>query len=471
MVFSSSTFIFLFLPIVIIGYFLIERFIPVFRNVFLLLVSLGFYWFGEPRFVLILIVSVLLNWAIALMIDRNGNKGIRKVLLISDIVLNLSVLIIFKYTNFITYNMSRLWADISVTNIALPVGISFFTFQAMSYVVDVYRGEKSQSNPINIGLYISFFPQLIAGPIVRYKTITKEIRDRKVNWQEITEGIVIFLKGLFKKMIMANNLAIVADAAFAGDVAAHSVLFSWLGGLAYTLQIYFDFSGYSDMAIGLGRVFGFHFSQNFDHPYAASSITDFWRRWHISLSSWFRDYVYIPLGGSRCSQNKQIRNLFVVWLLTGIWHGADWTFVLWGMAYFILLSMEKFVIHPEKIVSKLVAALYRVFVFVAVILCWVMFRAGSMQVAFSYYMAMFGLKGNPIIDDNWIWYAREYVVYIILGLMLSTMVFSAVIRKTRKKIPELLYEPVRAGIYMFLFVVCISYLVTGAHNPFIYFNF
>ena len=304
MVFSSLTFLFLFLPVVLALYFLLDCFVPVLKNGFLCIASLMFYAFGEPDFVLILIDSIIINWIFALCIDKIGRKGtnarlFKKTLLIIDIVLNVALLVVFKYTNFITSNLSLLYPNINVTSIALPIGISFFTFQAMSYVIDVYRGEEAQINPINLGLYISLFPQLIAGPIVRYNTIAKEIRNRITTKEDFTEGTCCFLRGLFKKIIFANNLAIIADTAFAGTSGTQSVLFAWLGALAYTLQIYFDFSGYSDMAIGLGRVFGFHFSKNFDYPYAATSITDFWRRWHISLSSWFRDYVYIPLGGSR----------------------------------------------------------------------------------------------------------------------------------------------------------------------------
>lgn len=300
MVFSSSTFLFLFLPIVMCVYFLINKFIPVLRNSILLIASLVFYGFGEPEFILILIGSILANWAIALCIDWIKNDYCRSFCLMTDIVLNLALLIVFKYMNFITANLSPYIAGLKVTEIALPIGISFFTFQAMSYVIDVYRREEeAQVNLLNLGLYISFFPQLIAGPIVRYSTIADEINERKTTWDDFAEGIVCFLRGLFKKIIFANNVAIIADTAFAGDFATQAVLFSWLGALAYTLQIYFDFSGYSDMAIGLGRIFGFHFSKNFNYPYTSISITDFWRRWHISLSSWFKDYVYIPLGGSR----------------------------------------------------------------------------------------------------------------------------------------------------------------------------
>ena len=473
MVFSSSEFIFLFLPIVLAIYFLLDCFVPVLKNGFLCIASLMFYAFGEPKFVLILLASIVINWVFALGIDRiEGNKRviIRKVLLFIDLILNIGLLVVFKYTNFITLNLSRFISSINVTSIALPIGISFFTFQAMSYVIDVYRGEKAQVNPINLALYISLFPQLIAGPIVRYNSIANEIRDRTTSKEDFTEGICCFLRGLFKKIVFANNFGIVADAAFANAPGNCSVLFAWLGALAYTLQIYFDFSGYSDMAIGLGRMFGFHFSNNFDYPYAATSITDFWRRWHISLSSWFRDYVYIPLGGSR-GGSLQLRNLFIVWLLTGIWHGANWTFIAWGMIYFVLLVIEKSLIKPERFNSESLKIAYRLLVFIAVMLLWVLFRSDSIRTAVQYVKSMFGMYGNLVIDNNWLWYSREYVVFIILGLLLSTHGIRGFLQIIKNNVWSGFYETIRTGLYTFMFLVCVSYLVIGSHNPFIYFNF
>lgn len=309
MFFSSSTFIFMFLPIVLIGYYLIN---PQYRNIFLLIVSLGFYAFTEPRFVLILILSIVINYTVGVTIDRIESAIAKKIILLCGIIIDLLILCVFKYTNFLTINIHRIWASMKIANIALPVGISFFTFQEISYIVDVYRGEEVQNNPLNLGLYISFFPQLIAGPIVRYKMIAQEINQREHSWNEFSEGIVIFICGFAKKIILSNNMSIIADKAFAGDLSNQSIAFAWLGAFAYTYQIYFDFSGYSDMAIGLGRMFGFHFPQNFNYPYASKNITDFWRRWHISLGTWFRDYIYIPLGGSRKGDKKTIRNLLVV---------------------------------------------------------------------------------------------------------------------------------------------------------------
>lgn len=299
----------MFLPIVLIGYYLIN---PQYRNIFLLIVSLGFYAFTEPRFVLILILSIVINYTVGVTIDRIESAIAKKIILLCGIIIDLLILCVFKYTNFLTINIHRIWASMKIANIALPVGISFFTFQEISYIVDVYRGEEVQNNPLNLGLYISFFPQLIAGPIVRYKMIAQEINQREHSWNEFSEGIVIFICGFAKKIILSNNMSIIADKAFAGDLSNQSIAFAWLGAFAYTYQIYFDFSGYSDMAIGLGRMFGFHFPQNFNYPYASKNITDFWRRWHISLGTWFRDYIYIPLGGSRKGDKKTIRNLLVV---------------------------------------------------------------------------------------------------------------------------------------------------------------
>ena len=273
-----------------------------------------------------------------------------------------------------------------------------------------------------------------------------------------------------KKIILANNLAVVADHAFAVNSADRGILFAWFGALAYTFQIYFDFSGYSDMAIGLGKMFGFHFPQNFNYPYIAESITDFWRRWHISLSSWFRDYVYIPLGGSRGGPRRHIRNLLIVWLMTGIWHGANWTFILWGLTYFILLVAEKYIIHPERF-SKHMKIVYRLAVFLAVMLCWVIFRSDSVRAAGQYLKSMLGMYGNPLVETEWFFYSREYLVLMILAFMFSTPVVGILNQKMKVGLNPILYEVLYGTIYIFLFSVCISYLVMGAHNPFIYFNF
>ena len=314
------------------------------KNYFLTLASLLFYAWGEPKFVLVMLFSIFVNWAMGFMVAHNKNKdnlGMAKVAVAMTVVANLAILFIFKYLSFTASVVQQaLGLSMTIPKIALPIGISFFTFQAMSYVLDVYRGKgMAQKNILNVALYISLFPQLIAGPIVRYETVAEEIENRKETWNDFLDGFTRFILGLSKKVLISNTLSVFADTAFS-SIGTVSVAGSWLGALCYTFQIFFDFSGYSDMAIGLGRMFGFHFLENFNFPYISRSITEFWRRWHISLGSFFRDYVYFPLGGSRVSKPRLIRNLFVVWLLTGIWHGANWTFLLWGIMYFILLTAE-----------------------------------------------------------------------------------------------------------------------------------
>lgn len=468
MVFSSSTFIFMFLPIVLIGYYLIN---PQYRNIFLLIVSLGFYAFTEPRFVLILILSIVINYTVGVAIDRIESAIAKKIILLCGIIIDLLILCVFKYTNFLTINIHRIWVSMKITNIALPVGISFFTFQEISYIVDVYRGEEVQNNPLNLGLYISFFPQLIAGPIVRYKMIAQEINQREHSWNEFSEGIVIFICGFAKKIILSNNMSIIADKAFAGDLSNQSIAFVWLGAFAYTYQIYFDFSGYSDMAIGLGRMFGFHFPQNFNYPYASKNITDFWRRCHISLGTWFRDYIYIPLGGSRKGDRKTIRNLLVVWLLTGLWHGAGWTFIIWGLSHFVMLVMEKYVIHPSEFKKNWISQIYGFIIFIFVTICWVIFRSQGMTCAIKYLKAMFGLYHNQWIDSSGRWYFKEYASLFLLSILLSVPFVRNLISTVKTRINPILCEVIRVFVYTSLFVVSISYLVIGAHNPFIYFNF
>lgn len=471
MVFSSSTFLIFFLPAVLLGYYLIQ---PRFRNAFLLVSSLLFYAWGEPRFVLVMMLSILCNYLFALGIHASKARGRTqaKALLVCAAVFNIGILILFKYTNFILFNLHRFFSGVRVTSIALPIGISFFTFQALSYVIDVYRGEEVQKNPAALGLYISFFPQLIAGPIVRYNTISSQLSHRKETWEDFCDGTERFLVGLFKKILLANNLSVLADAAFSADMRTASVCFVWLGALAYAFQIYFDFSGYSDMAIGLGRMFGFRFGENFNYPYTAGSITDFWRRWHISLSSWFRDYVYIPLGGSRVgSKGKHIRNLFIVWLLTGAWHGARWSFVLWGLVYFVLLVLEKYVIKPAEFHSPAAIAAYRCLSLLAVLFCWVLFRAESFSGAVLYMRAMIGLTGNPLTDQNFLFYSREYMTLLAAAAVGSTPAVKNAGAFLRRKCGTVVFGALKTIVFVFLLLVSLSYLVLGAHNPFIYFNF
>ena len=343
MLFSSTIFIYLFLPLVLFFNFIVFKWSRLLQNINLLFASLFFYAWGEPKYVFLMMGSIVVNWFMGLMISKKRDKQKQSKLIVAlDVTFNLGVLFVFKYLTFTGNIIDSLFGvSLPIPNIALPIGISFFTFQAMSYVIDVYRQKgEVQTNILYVGLYISFFPQLIAGPIVRYETIADQIKNRKETLDDFFDGFARFVIGLSKKVLLANTFAILADNAFDGakNGDSISVMFGWLGAIAYSLQIFFDFSGYSDMAIGLGRIFGFQFLENFDYPYVSKSITEFWRRWHMSLGTWFRDYLYFPLGGSRCSRGRNIFNLFVVWLLTGLWHGANFTFIVWGLMYFLLLN-------------------------------------------------------------------------------------------------------------------------------------
>lgn len=472
MVFSSSIFIFVFLPISLIGYYLLDR---KYRNIFLLLMSLAFYAWGEPKFIVILLGSIFLNYVYALLVDRyRDNKLIAGLILTLMVLSNLAIFFVFKYLNFAVTNVNRLLStEFAVPNIALPIGISFFTFQAMSYVFDVYRKNGDvQKNPLNVALYIAFFPQLVAGPIVRYETVAREINSRKETFADFSAGMSRFIIGLGKKVIIANSVAMVADRAYRiTPFTDLSVGYAWLGSICYTLQILFDFSGYSDMAIGLGRMFGFHFMENFNYPYTAKSITDFWRRWHISLSTWFRDYVYIPLGGSRVSKAKTYRNIFVVWLLTGVWHGASWNYVAWGMFYFVLLIFEKQFGFPDRIRSAWGKVVYRLLTFLAVNFGWVLFRANGLKGAIHYVLCMFGLHGNPLSDPKlWITFKDSLVTLILAGILCFPVV-GWLEAKAEKSRYDKAFEIVRGVCLLLLFAVSISYCLNGSYNPFIYFNF
>lgn len=425
-----------------------------YKNLVLLAFSILFYAWGEPAFVLVMILSIIANYALGILIDKFRNKD--KIFLWISVVFNLGILFIFKYLCFTLNNIGWLInKDFSIIKIALPIGISFYTFQAMSYVIDVYRKKvEVQKSLFSLGLYISLFPQLIAGPIVRYETIAKEIENRRENYDDFAEGAIRFIQGLAKKVIIANNVALIADAAFETPINELSTAFAWLGAIAYTLQIYFDFSGYSDMAIGLGRMFGFHFLENFNYPYMASSITDFWRRWHISLSSWFRDYVYFPLGGSRVdSKARHIFNLFVVWLLTGIWHGANWTFIAWGLFYFILLVIEK-----QTGLDKKKAWWCHIYTIILVTISWVIFRCSTIKQAFNYCIHLFIINMNNTKSFNIITYG-----FIIISSLLATNY----ILKLTKKLNNILC----IIIYFAIFLIAILEIIGSSFNPFIYFNF
>ncbi|MGL4484538.1 MAG: MBOAT family O-acyltransferase, partial [Anaerovoracaceae bacterium] len=396
----------------------------------------------------------------------------------------ITIIFIFKYYMFAFENINSLFTvGFKITNIALPIGISFFTFQAISYIVDVYRKDgKAQKSLINVGLYIAFFPQLIAGPIVRYNTIADQIENRRETIDDFVSGFCRFIVGLGKKVLLANSMAIVADYAFNfANEEPLSVSLAWLGAIAYTFQIFFDFSGYSDMAIGLGRMFGFNFLENFNYPYVSKSATEFWRRWHMSLGTWFRDYIYIPLGGSRVKAGRHILNLFIVWLLTGVWHGANWTFVIWGLLYFVLLVFEKYS-NFEKTIGK-IPVLPNIYAMFFVIMGWVIFRAESLPDAVSYMKAMFSIGEVELVSNGFRLYFRQYAVYIAACIIASVPIIKNLVSgtwsfksdcsdlrwtaDTRPAVIDILF-----GILLFLiFIVSVSFIVKGSYNPFIYFNF
>jgi len=425
-----------------------------------------------------MLLSILLNWIFGIIVAKCEFKSLKaRIMVALDVIFNLGIIFIFKYLIFTLKNINGIFhVHFNIPEIALPIGISFFTFQAISYVVDVYRGNgKVQKNLINVGLYISLFPQLIAGPIVRYETIADQIMNRRESWTDFSQGTVRFIIGLGKKVLLSNSMAVVADCAFslAGSDPANgdslSVMMAWLGAIAYTLQIFFDFSGYSDMAIGLGKMFGFHFLENFNYPYISKSATEFWRRWHISLGTWFRDYVYIPLGGSRVkSRQRHIFNLFVVWFCTGLWHGANWTFIIWGLMYFVLIVIEKMLIFKIDRDSKKTNWLKHIYAIFFVIMGWVIFRAENIEVAITFYRSMFGLGNVPFIDHVFIEYIRQYVVYFIVGIAFSL----PLAKKLKSLLPKHIILDI---IYVFgllaLFLVSVSFIVKGSYNPFIYFNF
>lgn len=471
MVFSSLIFTFFFLPVVIILYYLAKE---KYRNCILLIASLYFYSYGEPKFVFIMVGSIIFNYLMAMMIYRFKNRIYAKVIMFADVFVNIGILFIYKYLDFTINTTNKLLhTDIKPFGILLPIGISFFTFQAISYVADVYTGKvEVQKNPLYVALYISFFPQLIAGPIVRYSTIEEQISSRTCSVELFADGARRFMLGFVKKIILANNLALVAQSAFSQDVSIANPLFLWLGSICFSLQIYYDFSGYSDMAIGLGKIFGFKFEENFNYPYISKSITEFWRRWHISLSQWFRDYVYIPLGGSKVSRPRQIFNLSVVWLLTGIWHGANFTFIAWGLGYLILLILEKNIVKPSKRKNKLFRFTWQLITLLSVNFEWVIFNSSSLVSGIKYCLAMLGRYNNRLLIDGILLYnLHEYGFFIFFAIVFSTPLAGIIKDKAEKTILKPALQIIIPLSYGFVFIWAVSFLILGFHNPFIYFNF
>ncbi|MGB5824686.1 MAG: MBOAT family protein [Proteocatella sp.] len=472
MLFSSIIFLFYFLPVTMILYYALKFSRPL-QNIVLLGLSLFFYSWGEPKFVAIMVLSVIMNYIFGILVDRHRKDSFKsKLILTSMCIYNVGVLFIFKYMNFVIRNLnSATDINLPVTNIVLPIGISFFTFQAMSYVIDVYRQDASvQKNPFYLGLYISFFPQLIAGPIVRYQTVDRQIREREETWKKFSVGMCRFVTGLGKKILIANNMAIIADYIYVMNGQGYiPVSLAWLGSIAYTFQIFFDFSAYSDMAIGLGLMFGFKFDENFNYPYISKSISEFWRRWHISLGSWFRSYVYFPLGGSRvANKDRVVRNLFIVWLLTGIWHGAEWTFLIWGLLNFTFIVFEK-LFMVEK--SEKYGTLKHIYTLLAVNFGWVVFRSQNIVEAGRYFKSMFGASGFFWSDYTYM-FIKEYWIFFI-GAVIFSMPFAR--RANLNIAADDKFSAVFRAFYPVamaaLFMICVTYLVKGSYNPFIYFNF
>jgi alginate O-acetyltransferase complex protein AlgI len=466
LLFSSVTFLYYFLPAVLVVYFVVPG---RWKNAVLLLASLLFYAWGEPRFSIIMVTTAMTGYLSGRIIEQLKGEKLRKAVLITGLILVLVPLLLFKYGDFFIRNIDQVFPGmLSPLGLVLPIGVSFYTFQILSYVIDVYRREVDvEKNPFYFLMYVSFFPQLIAGPIVRFQTIQKEIRNRKVTLELFASGITRFVTGLGKKILIANLLAEFGQQlSLAGT---RSVLSLWAGALAFTFQIYFDFSGYSDMAIGLGRMFGFQFLENFDYPYLSQSITEFWRRWHMSLGSWFRDYVYIPMGGSRVSSWKMIRNLWVVWLLTGFWHGASWNFVVWGLFYFILLQMER--IGLSKILDKAGSAVRIVYTFFFVNLGFVLFNADSLTEALSNIGGMFGGQALKLWDPLTLYYVKSYALVFLLAIVASTPYPKRLWERIRNRTSGFILDTVAAlGVFMVLFLST-AQLVDGSFNPFLYFRF
>ncbi|MES5883287.1 MULTISPECIES: MBOAT family O-acyltransferase [unclassified Bacillus cereus group] len=464
MVFSNLVFLCLFLPAVLLIYYAVRKEL---QNIVLLFFSLVFYAWGEPIYVFLMLFSILVNYWFGILLGNSRfTNGQRKLLLTFAIVMNTAILGYFKYANFLVDNInSILHTHIVLEKIPLPIGISFFTFHAMSYIIDIYKKKvDAQRNIFDLALYFTVFPQLVAGPIVRYNTISHQLHERTVDADKFSEGVRRFIIGLGKKVLIANQLGVIADEIFAMNPSDMSVSLAWMGAIAYTLQIYFDFSGYSDMAIGLGKMFGFDFLENFNYPYISKSISEFWRRWHISLGSWFRDYVYIPLGGNRVTTWKVYRNLFIVWGLTGFWHGASWTFMIWGIYYGVLIALEK--ARLENLLQKLWSPLQHIYVMFLVIIGWVFFRADNFSYCFEFLKSMFGFNG-PLTDINSYFYIMNYWGIFLLAIITAAPVFPWL----QKMLSTKRFAVLSPVYYLSILVIVLVFLTNATYNPFIYFRF
>ena len=461
MLFSSLPFLFYFLPAVLITYFLVPRWA---KNGVLLISSLIFYGWGEPRYVFLMIGTIVLFYGCGLAIEKAAHSRWKRFWLLISIVVSLGLLGIFKYADFFLESFNAVTGlSLPLLKLALPIGISFYTFQCLSYTIDVYRGHvPAQKNLISFGAYVALFPQLIAGPIVRYVDIARQLDHRSHSLEDFTLGLRRFLVGLSKKILLANLFGELTN--LYRDASEPSVLFAWMYAAAFMLHIYFDFSGYSDMAIGLGRIFGFQFVENFRYPYLSGTITEFWRRWHISLGSWFRDYVYIPLGGNRVSRGRWIFNILVVWMLTGLWHGAAWNFVVWGLVYAVALLLEKQI----PLLQKLPDILRRVYVLLVVILGFVLFNAADLSQAAGDIAGLFGIGGVPLITGESVYYLRSYGLLFAAGIVGATPLIKHLAQKVEKTRIGAVLEPI---VMIGLLLVCTAYLVDGSFNPFLYFRF
>lgn len=468
MVFSSLTFLFAFLPLTLIFYYLMPN--NKAKNVVILISGIVFYAWGEPLYVFAMLMSTAIDYFAGIIIHHNDDKPkVRTACLLVSLLMNLGLLGTFKYLGFIIDSLNA-WFGLEITNpdLPLPIGISFFTFQSMSYTIDMYLGKiKVQKNVISFTAFVNLFPQIVAGPIVRYDDVAAELDNREINLDLIYEGVVCFITGAGKKVLIANGIGQLWNEAFALMGSEMSVLTAWLGIIGYTLQIYFDFSGYSDMAIGLGKMMGFNFPENFDYPYLSKSISEFWRRWHMTLGAWFRSYVYIPLGGNRCSKWRNVFNLAVVWLLTGIWHGASWNFILWGCLYGVLIIMEK--LFLGKLLEKLPTAVRWFYTMLLVVLGWVLFVTPDLTTAFGYMGIMFGSTGI-LADSTALYLLINYGVMLILGIFACTDAWKIIMEKVSAKLPVAvnIATPIAK---IAVFILCIAYLADATYNPFLYFNF
>ncbi len=465
MLFSSLTFLFAFLPIVLAGYYILPAKA---KNIWLLLSSLFFYFYGEPKYLILMIAVITVSYIFGLLTEK-ASGTLRKITLAAAVCLELAALLYFKYTDFFISAINSIFsAEIDLIGIALPIGISFFTFQSISYNIDVYRGDApAQKNPINLALYVSLFPQLVAGPIVRYTDVERELRTRKHTFEGFSYGIRRFAVGLGKKVMLANSFGTLCEIFRNSD--EKSTLFFWVYAAAYSLQVYFDFSGYSDMAIGLGRMFGFKFMENFRHPYVSTSVTEFWRRWHISLGSWFRDYVYIPMGGNRVKTPRFFFNILTVWFLTGFWHGADWTFIIWGLYFAALLLIEKSI--PKKIKDKAPPFIGHIYLIFTVLIGFTIFNANGLEGVVSDLTGMF-TPAYPACTDATLYYLKSYAVLFVAGIIGATPAVKILAEKisTGEKTSKIcaVIEPVAVFA---LLVAVTAYLIDGSYNPFLYFRF